>query len=328
VGSQSIVRDMMPEKGATYDLFVAAVGYERRARYVVQHLDPNAVHRVGIAFDDRQVLEYTRNYNLLVGRGYKVEVVPDRELERWLELQLNTHLAVGKEAVRVGVDISSFSRFRIAAIVESLRRFAAAKGRRCIAEFYYSVARFSKPPKKDGPNIAVGPVGASFAGWTTQPDLPLAAILGLGYEEDKALGAFEHVQASAMWIVKPISDDPKFDVAVKRANHRLLENTPAGRVLEYHVANLMECFGVIESLVFGLLRSYNVVLLPFGPKPLTLCSLLVAYAHPSVAVWRVSAGGFEEPVNRRASGHVYGLRAEFDYSETAGTDRDATEINE
>lgn len=317
MSSQSIVRDMRPQKGTAYDVFIAAVGYERRARYVVQNLQPHAAYKLGIAFDDGQVLEYTRNCDVLSGHGYRVEVVSDRELDLLLEQQLNNNLAADKNPVRVGVDISSFSRFRIATIVESLRRFSSAKRKRCITDFYYSVAKFGRPPRRGGPNVAVGPVSASFAGWTTQPDLPLAAILGLGYEEDKALGAFEHVQASAMWIVKPISDDPKFDVAVKRANRRLLENTPAGRVLEYRVDSLIGCFDAVESLVFGLLRNYNVVLLPFGPKSLVLCSLLVAYAHPSVAVWRVSAGGLEEAVNRRASGQVYGLQTEFDYGETS-----------
>jgi hypothetical protein len=161
----------------------------------------------------------------------------------------------------------------------------------------------------------VGPVAHYFAGWTTRPDLPLAAVLGLGYEEDKALGAFEHVQASARWLVRPISIDHRFDTAVTNANRRLLEGTPAGRVLGYCVSDPLGCFGIVESLVFGLTRDYNIIVLPFGPKPFALCSLLVACIHPSVAVWRVSAGGFEDPKDQKASGNVYGLQVEFNYPE-------------
>jgi hypothetical protein len=67
----------------------------------------------------------------------------------------------------------------------------------------------------------------------------------------------------------------------------------------------------LESVVYGLLKSFNVIVLPFGPKIFTLCSLLVAGLHPTVSVWRVSAGGAERPVNRRASGRITCLTVTF-----------------
>lgn len=304
------VRAFEPQPKPHYDLFVAAVGYERRARYVVQEYQPDAIVKLGIGFTDRQVLEFERNRTILSARGYHVDAVSDGDLHVSLQTAIGL-IQPCEHVIRVGVDISSFSRFRIATIVESLRTFAIRSARKCIADFYYSVAQFSRPPKRNGPNTALGPVAPPFAGWTSHPDLPLAAVLGLGYEEDKALGALEHVQAAGGWIVKPVSLDPRFDAAVEKANRRLLDGTVPGRILEYRVDDLLGCFGVIESLVFGLERDYNVLVLPFGPKSLALCSLLVACLHPNVAVWRVSAGGYEEPVNRKASGQVYCLQAEF-----------------
>ena len=72
-----------------------------------------------------------------------------------------------------------------------------------------------------------------------------------------------------------------------------------------------ECFHMLESLAYGLLRTRRPVILPFGPKLFMLNSLLVASVHPEVAVWRFSPGDFEVPVNRIPNGRVAALRASF-----------------
>ena len=65
--------------------------------------------------------------------------------------------------------------------------------------------------------------------------------------------------------------------------------------MEYRVEQPIDCFGMLESVVYGLLKSFSAIVLPFGPKVFTLCSLLVASLHPTVSIWRVSAGGAGKP---------------------------------
>jgi hypothetical protein len=139
----------------------------------------------------------------------------------------------------------------------------------------------------------------------------MSAVVGLGYEQDKALGAVEHLQPGEVWVFAPHSAVEEYSVALKKANQVLLDTVPSSHRLVYEVGQPFDCFVTLESLVDRLAEEANVILLPFGPKLFALCSLLVAWLHSDVAVWRVSAGKGEMPQDRRASGYVYGLRVEF-----------------
>ena len=305
------VKPAAMENRRDYDIFLAAVGYEARARYVVQKLRPNARRKVALAFPHSKVLDYSANLSYLSKAGYDVHELEDGKIESWFRDEFISVTSDSESEIRVGIDISSLSRIRIATVFDVIRSLSAQIGLRVIVDWYYSIARYSVPQRGFVPNAIVGPVLPSFAGWTNEPERPLVAVVGLGYEEDKALGAVEHVQASAAYAMKPISLDPRYDVAVTLANRRFLDSVRPNQVLDYRIEQPIDCFGMLESVVYGLLRSFNVIVLPFGPKVFTLCSLLVAGLHPTVSIWRVSAGGADIPVNRRASGRIACLTATF-----------------
>lgn len=296
-------------KNSEYDVFIAAVGYEARARYAVERLRPEATSRIGLAFTRDHVLEFERNKQVLSDYGYKIIEVGDDAVSATLSDAIDQ--VEGTGPIRIGIDISSFTRRRIATIFDVLRTAPGQTGREIITDWYYTIARFSPPPQEFVPNVVAEPVLPTFAGWTDEPERPLAAIIGLGYEQDKALGAVELVQASFAWALKPIGFDSRYDSAVIQANATFLEFVRPARMLEYRVEQSIECYTILESLVYGVLKTGNVLLLPFGPKVFALCCLLVAHIYPAVAVWRVSAAGGEKPVNRRASGRMSSLSVRF-----------------
>jgi hypothetical protein len=89
------------------------------------------------------------------------------------------------------------------------------------------------------------------------------------------------------------------------------------RVLNYSVDDAFMTLARIESLCSAVLRTRNLILLPFGPKIFVLISLLAARFHyPEIAVWRVS--GSEEIKDREPSDHVMGLRVTFSPSRETG----------
>jgi hypothetical protein len=95
----------------------------------------------------------------------------------------------------------SLTRSRLAAVLDNLR--SPILSRAFSVDFFYTLAQYDPPPQEVALNSHVGPVTPAFAGWTNNPDRGLAAIVGLGYEEDKALGAVEHVQAVEIWTYAP-----------------------------------------------------------------------------------------------------------------------------
>jgi hypothetical protein len=288
-----------------YDLFLAVVGYELRARFIAEHIRITATERIAIGFKAGRLFNYEENARWYDSANFAVYHLNDTEFDQLVTERLLRLLDRKRsgEKVRICVDISSLTRVRMAMLV---RLFAEATlSDKLEVHFLYSLAAFSPPPSSTVPNRHVGPVLASFSGWWTAPERPVAAAVGLGYEENKALGAVEHVQASSIWTFEPVSPITEYSPALDKANSTLLNLVPLANKFHYRVDRPFDIFVALESFTFGITRDHNLVLLPFGPKVFALCALLVGILHPEVAVWRVS--GAEEPTDRQSSGQIYGL---------------------
>jgi hypothetical protein len=291
------------------DIFIATIGYERRARFIAETLGLRTTKKFASAFPHGKVLNYDENYLWFENAGYEIEETGDSEFRDWCQKVLSSIESENMAIRHICIDISSFDRYRLAVLVDTIRNLPWSASIK--VDFLYSVAEFSAPPAQIYPNRIVGPVLASFAGWTMDPDKPPIAVVGLGYEEDKALGAVEHIQASDVWAFIPISTISDYGTALESANQTLLESIRAERRLTYEVERPIECFIMLESLTNRILKWNSPIIFPFGPKIFTICSLLVASLYQSVAVWRVSSGGDNELIDRLPNGQVYGISAEF-----------------
>ncbi len=175
----------------------------------------------------------------------------------------------------------------------------------------YSVAEWSPPSNEAEPIVSAGAVVPTFAGWSSRTDIPIVALIGLGYEPDKAMGAYEYLEATDVWTFLPAGEDERYARDLGLANRTLLSRLSPHKRITYRVDQPVACFGVLESVVYGLLDKSRPVLLPFGPKMFALCAMLVACVHREVPVWRISSNQFGKPVDRVASGKIIGIRASF-----------------
>ena len=290
-----------------YDIAVGAVGYESRSRHVFETLPVESRLKAAAAFDAQQVLAFDTNLCWYQENGFKVDVVSDLEYAEWFGRILSNGLS-NDGLIRVIVDFSSLSRVRLARIVSVARAMGI---NRMTIDFVYCLAQFTPPPTDQSANTHVGPVIDEFAGWWGEPDRSLSAIVGLGYEQDKALGAVEYLEAQEVWIFQPTSVIEEYTIALESANQTLLSMTNANHRFFYRVHDPLDCFSKMQSLARGLILTSNVVLLPFGPKIIVLCALLIAASDRRISVWRVSAQETEEPVDRVGSDNFYGLRVCF-----------------
>jgi len=301
-------------KRVRYDLFIATLGYEERARYVAEAVGIEAEKKYAIGFSDQREEAYEENLRWFQSNGFEIEVVDDAQFREKIVKAIHSAAALRTDGVlQAVIDISSLSRFRLATIIDLLQgelpEFSVK------VQFVYSLAAYNPPSVTQVQNSHVGPVlRSNFAGWWVEPDRGITAIVGLGYEPDKALGAVEHLQAADIWTFTPESKVSEYSRALAIANQSLLATVPLEHQIKYRVHEPFNLFITVESLVYGVMQRQNPVLLPFGPKLFALCCLLVVCIHKDVAVWRVSAQGQEPAVNRRASGFVYGLASIFNPS--------------
>lgn len=290
-----------------YDLLIGTIGYESRARFFFETHRPTARFKVACAFSHQQSHAFDKNREWYSENGFDCEILKDDQFEAWIAESI---LRLGDKPCRICIDISSISRFRLAAIVASLHTSGLSPN--LTVDFTYSLSSFVSPAENAEPIEYAGPVLPFFAGYSDKPDLPTVAMIGLGYEPDRAVGAYEYLEAAAVQVFLPIGEDPRFKDEVERANRTLLGRLPAERIQPYHVASPVHAFGLLESITFGGTRQGRPILLPFGPKVFALNCLLVASIHRDVGVWRISSGTSGDAIDRTASGMVVGLTAEFE----------------
>ncbi len=293
-----------------YDCAIAAVGYETRARFVGTQRDLRASSKLAIAFPGKKVLAYRENERLLGDAGFRIEEKSAEQFGVCLKSEVQ-HVQghVKGRPFSICVDISSLTRLRLALIVEAI--WNASRTSDICVDFLYSLAQFSAPSSDLEPVVKAGPVVPAFAGWSDAPELAAAVILGLGYETHRAIGAVEYLEPAELWIFRARSRDEDYNETTLAANRILLESVPRHRLFEYTVEAPFHCFGLIESLVYGMSGRRRPIMLPFGPKVFALCCLLVGVIHPAAAVWRVSAEQYRKAVDRVPNGTIVGLTVEF-----------------
>src|SRR5690242_17425458 len=92
----------------SYDLAIATIGYETRARALPERLRPKAALKVAAGFTNRQVLEYEHNQRLFSSWGWRtVDLDDEKMLGFWRNIL--TKVCRGKKSIRVWCDISSNS---------------------------------------------------------------------------------------------------------------------------------------------------------------------------------------------------------------------------
>lgn len=289
---------------------IFALGFESRSTCFVNEIANSAKTSVAFGFNHAQERSYQSNLENFLNAGVQTKESLDDPI---FESELKSLLKKIKDdtPAKLFIDISCFTRFRLAAIVNEIFKLTNSFTHQITIDFAYSLAEFEKPNAHPQPNTIVGPAHPAFAGWSQGSYSSTAIVLGLGYEQDQAMGVVEYLQAGEVWAFAPNSPVQEYKPEVDNANQLLLSELAPNHVLEYDVCAPASVIATLESVVRGLNVEHSVVLVPFGPKIFVLCSLIVAAMRQDVAVWRVSQGNQIFPHDRIASDIKIGVSLSF-----------------
>jgi hypothetical protein len=225
-------------------------------------------------------------------RGFDLETVGGNESNIVQAVVSSIAQPAFSSAKALAFDISSMTRAWHGAIVREL--WATETDRDIETFFAYVPAKFKRPLLRSAPNEFVAPVNG-FAALRT-PDLPVSAVIGLGYEKERALGLQQLLDPGQTMLMVPRSGsrDPYYP-DVRKNNRGILHRTPPEWVFEYSLAEPAATFSVLASIVSGLRESHRVVLASLGPKVFGLLCFLLATRFSDVSVWRVSSGVHGRP---------------------------------
>lgn len=280
--------DAVVEPPQEYDVFFGFLCSEVRSTHVLARAQDRCVRRVMFYFNNSGPAE-TDRYRTWAKRVEAVELnakdgrLTDTALEDEVVKLLN--VVPSGRLPRVLIDISSMPRVVMAALLTSI--FDSTGEVAVELTVAYCLAKYVPPPSQHSTNVRVRPVHPRFTGFATNPGLPVASVVGLGYEKGKALGAVEYIQSADWWVFVPTSEETRYIRKVKDHNGTILNVVKDEQKFEYSVHSPLTVLTRLESLVADLSRTYKPVLLPFGPKIFFFCALLTALVHRSTAIWDV-----------------------------------------
>lgn len=232
--------------------------------------------------------------------------IPDSEEEKIISFLTG---AITKSVCHIVIDISCMAGDRTASIFHLIAKHSEDCSMR--VRVLYSLAKYIPPSKTMSPNETVAPAHPRFAGWLSKPHLPILAIVGLGYETDKALGAVEYLDAEEKFIFIPDSAEMEYRTKVEEENRDLLQMTVKERIFEYCVEDPTSTIQMLNSLTIAAKTEFKPTLLPFGPKIFFAASLVVALAHPEASVWYVSGEKNDALHNEQEVATTFGFEFEL-----------------
>jgi hypothetical protein len=302
-------RDVVLDSGLRYDVAIGSVGYEARARHF---LDAGvlAERLIGFEFTYLQSHDYAENRRAFEAAGAVLVQFGDEAYRVALWTILDE-----TQPESILIDISSMPRWRIADSVAVVDEYLSTR-QDAVCDFLYAPAQYSAEQFGKGRSAdelyKVGPVRPQFAGAMRSSSIPIGAVLGLGFEENTALGAFELLEPRDAWAFLPTGIDERFDIKVSEANGYLLSLIPQSRHVSYEVSKPIEAYSMLESLCYARGVSNRMVLLPMGPKILALVAMILGSDRSSFrpAVWRVGVSQHQRAINVKPQGPVVLLRVE------------------
>ncbi len=214
-----------------------------------------------------------------------------------------------KVGVDVFFDMTVFTRRRIASVLKVLLDSSLPISSITLG---YSPSVYVPPPSGVSPVRVVSAIDEKYSGCFGDLSKPVALILPLGYERNKALGLISYLDPSRSFIFLPKSFEGSFYRDVIENNDDILMDVPGSDCFIYNVEDPYSFYVDLKTLVINSLQLYRPLIAPLGPKIACAISVLVAHElFPDVPVWRISSNHSEYPVERQATGSIVNFKVEL-----------------
>lgn len=276
-----------------YNLVVYACGYEERSIFFPSVFEST--------FDELLVLgflgsvadkEYGFNSDYYIhGSRYKIApiLLDYGDVNRIFSCLLKSVSAVDiskLEVFRVLVDYSSMPRLWYSEILNFIKSYDF--GIPVVCDFVYSVGEHAKggvARQLSEPIVLPGCAAVSTYNKET------IGIFSLGFSEGGPLCLHHKIEPDMTYsiVARPGALEDYTDKALQY-NKFFLDGFSA-RTIYAPLCSVEQCYSVLREIFYPYLNVAGVVMVPFGPKPHALASILAAMNYPEVSCLYSSMGG-------------------------------------
>ncbi len=271
---------------SVYDLAFFASGYEGRCVQAISALDCHAFHEIVVIGFRKPVIEDLRKIHDSIFRKYigNSFLIENEDLPRKIALTMETAIARAKKdgrPARILIDYSSMHREWYGFML-GFASYLARRYNGLTVDFVYSTGDYPQGYEQ----MIEKAVLESLAPLVGMEGLSASrnnsiAIFGLGFSPIAGLGALERLQPDKVlcFLASPGVAEEYVEIA-RRCNEPLIRRSSA--VVELPLNSLSGAYRGISELTWPFADRYHINILPMGPKPHILASMLVAQTYKSV----------------------------------------------
>jgi hypothetical protein len=296
------------------DFFIAASGYQTRSTYLANHNPAPDSKKYVFSFTEDDHSELRRQHeNAFSKMNFETcRVTEDKpeELEEFIKKICNTS---SKKEVTLLVDYSCMPRSWFASILDSIIRndFRAEK----ISVFFsYTPKKFNLEAQKNAVKY-LGPM--IFSKDHLKKNKPVAVVAGLDNSFKSTMEIINKLNpATIMAFIPENRFDPAYTASVLENNRNLLRMIDKNHIIHYEALEPESINSKLTSKCLDLRLNHEVVIVPQGPKSLSLVSSLLSIRYPDIKLWDVrTTGRSADPNNGAAEGEPIVLKVCFSAEE-------------
>jgi hypothetical protein len=270
-----------------YDVCLFASGFEDRCVHIPNLvLDESVDGLLVFGFtEEAKCAARARNDAFFLERWKCTPIPLSGNDEEPIFQHLRTRTKSVDGTVHVLVDYSSMSRLWYTAVL-NWARFAAAGKRSVVIDFVYSVGKYEV---EHPPFVIRGMVSIPGCEGRAYRLRESVAVFGLGFHGAAALCVLDNLEADTVYLF--LASPGSSDEYVQRArtlNKDLIENQKTKAIFELPLDSVESSYRTLAEVIAPHRPDGEITLIPMGPKPHVLASILVAMRFPEVACLRVA----------------------------------------
>ncbi len=287
-----------------YDVSLFASGYEPRCIYVPGLIDPSKVtNPLVFGFIEEPHVGKRHENDIFFEKYWNCVPIPlSADDEKPIYEHLYKHTQSLDRPVRILIDYSSMSRLWYTAVLNWARFVKSTSD--IIIDFVYSMGRYAEEKRPMVIRDMVSIPGCEGRAYRLRESV---AVFGLGFYGLAALCVLDRLEADTVYafLASPGSS-PGYVAKTKEINKELINNHKTKAVLELPLTSIEACYRHLAETIAPHRPDGEITLVPMGPKPHILASILVAMRFPEVACLRVSGAPY--PLDVEATGEMVATR--------------------
>lgn len=261
-----------------FDLGVFASGYENRCTHIISKLDIDKISsKLILGFNEYNGgKQRALNDKFFKDIGLTINAISDEDDIYELFNEINFNKA---GVIKIFIDYSSMSRNWYNAVISWFKYQENIKNDIEIY-FGYSVGSYESHFEPIMIKDIVSIPGLEGSDIFNEKSV---ALFGIGYEGDAAFSVYDQLEPDILHLFSADANEREKSLEL---NRELIKHTN-GRVEKIPINSVETGFRAIGEMVSGYINNSHITIVPMGPKPLSLASLLICHRFSQITCLHV-----------------------------------------